>query len=67
MSQSKTTGTDLATDNRYSLFAVVNHRGLAINAGHYITYVRQQQNFWYECNDDVIRKSKLEEVLASEG
>lgn len=64
---SNTSGTDLATDNRYSLFAVVNHCGTAINAGHYIAYVRQQRNFWFECNDDVIRKSKLEEVLASEG
>lgn len=55
------------SDNRYSLFAVINHDGKSINGGHYTAYVRQQKDFWYKCNDHHIRRATLREVLDSEG
>ncbi|KAL3289741.1 hypothetical protein HHI36_023138 [Cryptolaemus montrouzieri] len=55
------------SDNRYTLFAVINHLGNSINNGHYIAYVRQQQDFWYKCDDHVITRANLQEVLNSEG
>nr|CAD7462492.1 unnamed protein product [Timema tahoe] len=53
-------------DNRYSLFAVVNHSG-SLDAGHYTAYVRQHRNHWYKCDDNIISKANIQEVLDSEG
>lgn len=60
-------GTPFSSDNRYSLFAVINHSGNSINAGHYTAFVRQQHDYWYKCNDHVITRANLKEVLDSEG
>ncbi|VEN36958.1 unnamed protein product [Callosobruchus maculatus] len=54
-------------DNRYSLFAVINHLGTSINVGHYTAYVRQQRDIWYKCDDHIITRADLKEVLDSEG
>lgn len=56
-----------STDNRYSLFAVINHSGDSANEGHYIAFVRQHYDYWYKCNDEVITQVTLKDVLASEG
>lgn len=68
--QSKNNSTPIITtipsDNRYSLFAVVSHSG-TIHSGHYIAYVRQQRDYWYTCDDHVITRTTLREVLSSEG
>lgn len=53
-------------DNRYSLFAVVNHLG-SLDAGHYTAYVRQMQGCWFKCDDHMITRASLREVLDSEG
>nr|CAD7397534.1 unnamed protein product [Timema cristinae] len=53
-------------DNRYSLFAVVNHSG-SLDAGHYTAYVRQHRDHWYKCDDNIISKANIQEVLDSEG
>lgn len=53
-------------DNRYSLFAVVNHLG-SLDAGHYTAYVKQMQGYWFKCDDHMITKASLREVLDSEG
>nr|CAD7441180.1 unnamed protein product [Timema bartmani] len=50
----------------YSLFAVVNHSG-SLDAGHYTAYVRQHRNHWYKCDDNIISKANIQEVLDSEG
>ncbi|CAH0564207.1 unnamed protein product [Brassicogethes aeneus] len=55
------------SDNRYSLFAVINHVGQSICVGHYTAYVRQQHNCWYKCDDHVITRANLKDVLDSEG
>ncbi|KAL1502844.1 hypothetical protein ABEB36_007928 [Hypothenemus hampei] len=54
-------------DNRYSLFAVINHSGDSANRGHYVAFIRQHYDYWYKCNDDIITPVTLKEVLASEG
>ncbi|GBP18137.1 Ubiquitin carboxyl-terminal hydrolase nonstop [Eumeta japonica] len=53
-------------DNRYSLFAVVNHLG-SLDAGHYTAYVRQMKGSWFKCDDHMITQASLREVLDSEG
>lgn len=60
------TGPLSLTDNRYSLFAVINHLG-TLEAGHYTAYVRQQNNHWFKCDDHMITRANLQEVLDSEG
>ncbi|XP_066261500.1 ubiquitin carboxyl-terminal hydrolase 22 [Euwallacea similis] len=55
------------SDNRYSLFAVINHSGNSANEGHYIAFVRQHYDYWYKCNDEIITCVNLKDVLASEG
>ena len=53
-------------NNRYTLFAVINHIG-NIEAGHYTSYVRQHRDRWYRCNDHQIVPATIKEVLDSEG
>lgn len=55
-----------SSDNRYSLFAVVNHSG-SLHNGHYTCYIRPQQDQWFKCDDHWITKALPEHVLASEG
>lgn len=61
-----TTESSFPPDNRYSLFAVINHKGISIGGGHYIAYVRQQRDYWYKCDDSLITRAHLSEVLNSE-
>lgn len=63
----KTLRLQLPDDNKYVLFAVINHIGTTINAGHYISYIRYQDRFWYKCDDLVVSEAGIEEVLKSEG
>ena len=51
---------------RYSLFAVVNHHG-TIETGHYTCFVRQHRDQWFKCDDALITKSSVQDVLHSEG
>ncbi|XP_067005942.1 ubiquitin carboxyl-terminal hydrolase 22 isoform X2 [Anabrus simplex] len=61
-----TNSSSLHSDNRYSLFAVINHVG-SLDAGHYTAFIRQQRGQWYKCDDHLITKANLQEVLDSEG
>lgn len=50
-------------DIRYQLVAVVCHLGSSLNAGHYTSYVYNQNNFsWYSCDDDSITKVQESDV-----
>ncbi|XP_037133451.1 ubiquitin carboxyl-terminal hydrolase 22 isoform X2 [Syngnathus acus] len=53
-------------DNKYSLFAVVNHQG-TLESGHYTTFIRQHKDQWFKCDDAIITKASMEAVLDSEG
>lgn len=52
--------------NRYSLYSVVNHRGTA-DSGHYTCFIRQHKDHWFRCEDNLITKATLDDVLNSEG
>ena len=51
---------------RYSLYSVVNHRGTA-DSGHYTCFIRQHKEHWYRCEDHLITKANITDVLHSEG
>lgn len=51
---------------RYCLFAVVNHSG-TIETGHYTAYIRQGRDQWFKCDDHLITRATVQEVMHSEG
>lgn len=51
---------------RYALFAVVNHQG-TLESGHYTTFIRQHKDQWFKCDDAIITKASIKDVLDSEG
>ncbi|XP_006902972.1 PREDICTED: ubiquitin carboxyl-terminal hydrolase 22-A-like [Elephantulus edwardii] len=53
-------------ENKYSLFAVVNHQG-TLESGHYTSYIRHHKDQWFKCDDAVITKASIKDVLDSEG
>ncbi|KAK0174005.1 hypothetical protein PV328_007125 [Microctonus aethiopoides] len=64
---SRKNGEDMTfSDNRYSLFAVINHEG-SLETGHYTAFIRQQRDQWFKCDDHSITRAKLKDVLTSEG
>lgn len=56
----------LSSENKYSLYSVVNHRGTA-DSGHYTCFIRQHKDHWYRCEDHLITKANISDVLHSEG
>eukprot|EP00053_Salpingoeca_punica_P019324 m.194640 g.194640 ORF g.194640 m.194640 type:complete len:588 (-) comp17621_c1_seq1:37-1800(-) len=52
---------------KYTLFAVVNHKG-SMEHGHYTCFVRspQQGGLWFLCNDETVTIATLRDVLSSE-
>ncbi|KAB0401126.1 hypothetical protein E2I00_011468 [Balaenoptera physalus] len=56
----------LSNDNKYSLFAVVNHQG-TLESGHYTSFIRQHKDQWFKCDDAIITKASIADVLDSEG
>lgn len=56
----------LRTPPRYSLFAVVNHQG-TLESGHYTSFIRQHKDQWFKCDDAIITKASIKDVLDSEG
>ena len=53
-------------DNKYALFAVVNHHG-TMESGHYTCFVRQAADEWFKADDHVVSAAAKADVLASEG
>lgn len=56
----------LSLHTRYSLFAVVNHQG-TLESGHYTSFIRQHKDQWFKCDDAIITKASIKDVLDSEG
>lgn len=48
------------------MFAVVNHHG-TLESGHYTSYIRLKNDQWFKCDDHVISRATLHDVMASEG
>ena len=63
---SRDTAEQADRDNKYVLFAVINHIG-TLDAGHYTSYIRQHSNLWFHCNDHQILPASIQHVLDSEG
>ncbi|KAF3812995.1 hypothetical protein GH733_019046 [Mirounga leonina] len=55
-----------SNENKYSLFAVINHHG-TLESGHYTSFIRQQKDQWFSCDDAIITKATIEDLLYSEG
>ncbi|EPY74007.1 hypothetical protein CB1_002337002 [Camelus ferus] len=55
-----------SNDNKYSLFVVVNHQG-TLESGHYTSFIRQHKDQWFKCDDAIITKAGITDVLDSEG
>ena len=51
---------------KYFLFAVVNHMG-TLESGHYTSFIRLDRDQWFECDDHIISKASLSDVMKSEG
>ncbi|XP_053213153.1 ubiquitin carboxyl-terminal hydrolase 22-like isoform X1 [Panonychus citri] len=66
LSQRKSPRFTLSSNYRYCLFAVVNHSG-TIETGHYTAYVRQHKDQWFKCDDHIITRASVQDVLDSEG
>lgn len=45
---------------------MINHVG-TIEAGHYTAYIRQHRDHWFKCDDHLITKADIRDVLQSEG
>lgn len=43
---------------KYELCSMVLHSGLGINRGHYVAYVKLEDNGWIECNDELVTRMK---------
>lgn len=54
------------TENKYFLFAVVNHHG-TLESGHYTSFIRLTHDQWFDCDDHIIKKASIEDVMKSEG
>uniref|UniRef100_A0A8C4Q309 Ubiquitin carboxyl-terminal hydrolase n=1 Tax=Eptatretus burgeri TaxID=7764 RepID=A0A8C4Q309_EPTBU len=59
-------GDSLNSENKYSLFAVVNHQG-TLESGHYTSFIRQHKDQWFKCDDAIITHASVRDVLDSEG
>ena len=42
----------------YTLLGLIEHHGVFIDSGHYVSYIRQS-NKWYHCNDKHITETNL--------
>ncbi|KAA3679726.1 ubiquitin carboxyl-terminal hydrolase 22/27/51 [Paragonimus westermani] len=58
-------GGQSAWQDRYSLYAVVNHSGQT-NSGHYTAYIRSAPGSWCLCDDQKIVSVSLEHVLRTD-
>lgn len=54
------------SENKYFLFVVINYYGI-LESGYYISFVRQEKDQWFSCDDVVVIKVIMEELFNSEG
>ncbi|XP_020289644.1 ubiquitin carboxyl-terminal hydrolase 14 isoform X2 [Pseudomyrmex gracilis] len=60
---------DLGSNNSgyYKLQAVLTHRGRSSSSGHYVAWIRQKNDTWMKCDDDVVTAVTSEEILKLSG
>lgn len=49
---------------KYELYGVINHIGNG-HGGHYTSYIKNPNDFWYECNDQQVNKIRRSSVVSS--
>lgn len=57
--------TDLGSNNSglYTLQAVLTHRGRSSSSGHYVAWVKHNDNMWIKCDDDVVTPVPEDAIL----
>jgi ubiquitin carboxyl-terminal hydrolase 14 len=60
---------DIGSSNsgKYSLEAVLTHKGRDSSSGHYIGWVKKADDYWFKCDDDNIQAVTNEEILKLSG
>jgi hypothetical protein len=48
---------------KYSLYGVLVHSGYSCHSGHYFSFVKAGNGFWYEMNDSSVSQASLGRVL----
>eukprot|EP00347_Sterkiella_histriomuscorum_P013667 403363833 len=51
----------------YQLIAVVTHKGRSADGGHYVGWVHQSGDDWFQYDDDIVSTVKTDEILALRG
>jgi ubiquitin carboxyl-terminal hydrolase 14 len=59
-------GTGLDTGH-YQLIAVVTHKGRSADGGHYVGWVHQSGDDWFQYDDDIVSTVQTDEILALRG
>eukprot|EP01080_Neovahlkampfia_damariscottae_P004359 gene4359-7715_t len=49
--------------NIFDLKSIIVHSGSSPNSGHYTCYIKNSDEIWYECNDNVITKQRKHEPV----
>ncbi|KAI9330992.1 hypothetical protein BDR26DRAFT_912549 [Obelidium mucronatum] len=52
---------------QYELVAVLTHRGLGANSGHYIGWMKNEKGEWWKFDDDTVSMVNEEEITKLEG
>ncbi|KHJ45326.1 hypothetical protein D918_04633 [Trichuris suis] len=61
---------DVGSNNsgRYTLQAVLTHKGRSSNSGHYVAWVRgKREHQWLKCDDEIVSIVTEEEILRLSG
>lgn len=51
----------------YQLIAVVTHKGRSADGGHYVGWVHQSGDDWFQYDDDIVSTVKTDDILALRG
>ncbi len=67
MCSSTETQSHFCTTGKYTLAAVLTHKGRSADSGHYVAWVKQADGLWVLFDDDNLIPQKEEDVMALSG
>ena len=53
-------------DFKFELKSIIVHSGKSPNHGHYTCLIKNEEENWFECNDDIITKKKSEDSVLND-